>query len=76
MYPLSDADEGADKKPEGESVERLKTQINLKTLGLEPAQLFGLKGQLYSYRFPRAIPSPTPPVFERVYHDLNRIRSR
>ena len=76
VYPLSDTDPNTDKKAEGSAVERLKTQFDPKVAGVQPTDLFGLKGQLFSYKFPKPVAMPGPTLGQRVYNEIDRIRAR
>ena len=77
IYPLPTSRPNFVKGPEGTSVNWVATNINPARDGLEhPAHLNGQKGQFFSYKFPRLVPPPAPPLGQRVYNELDRIRAR
>lgn len=78
VTPLSN--EEAKKKEqagaEGSSVFWVNAQFNPARVGIDPDQLNRQKGQFFSFRFPRLVAPPGPPIGQRYYNELDRIRSK
>jgi hypothetical protein len=77
IYPRPEKGQDVVSGQEGTSVNWVGTNINPARDGVgHPTHLKGQKGQFFSHKFPRLVPPPAPPLGQRVYNELDRIRAR